>query len=103
MTFFLPTSSPIKASAGGQEEQPWDVKSSTRTGLKLAVARAGTESPQRAAAPRPNAARRLRQGESIKTVWRKGRSSRTHFVVNFSGRRYAALARLRSTKGKMPP
>src|SRR5687768_6994725 len=82
MTFSLPTSSPMKASAAGQDEQPCEVKSSTTTGLPEAAAPAGVTSENAAAAPSPSAERLLRLISSIDFICGKAQSTKTHFVVS---------------------
>src|SRR5215212_1868363 len=74
----------MKASAGGQEEQPWLVNSSTTTGGLAGEARAEPTRDAAAAAPRPSAERLLRQTRFIRFLLRKARSTVTHFVVRRS-------------------
>src|SRR5215212_5923621 len=85
----------MKASAGGQEEQPWLVNSSTTTGGLAGEARAEPTRDAAAAAPRPSAERLLRQTRFIRFLLRKARSTVTHFVV----RRRKGLTRPRSRCG----
>src|SRR5215216_1974657 len=71
----------MKASAGGQDEQPWLVNSSTTTGGLAGEAHAEPTKDPAAATPSPSAERLLMQTKFIRFLLRKARSTVTHFVV----------------------